>query len=87
MRGLRADPGEVSDERGEGEAVVGVDAELGVDEEENSLLDGVQSGNGSAVGTRYLHLHLGLHVHVDAKEDVLAAVRARGQGVDRTRIR
>lgn len=33
-------------EEGEGEGVVGVDGELGVDEEEDGVLDGVQAGDG-----------------------------------------
>ena len=67
--------------------MVGVDVDLGVDEDEKGLLDGVQAGNRPALGTRDLHLDLGLHVDVYAEEDVFAAVRDRGEAVDGTRIR
>lgn len=66
--------------------MVGVDVELGIDEGEHGLLDGVQAGGGPAVGPRGLHLHLGFYVDVDAEEDVLAAVRARGKSVGRTHL-
>lgn len=58
--------------------MVGVDAELGVDEEEEALLDGVQTGNGPPLPTRNPHRGLGFHVQVHTEDDVLAAVRPRG---------
>lgn len=64
----RTNPGDGLGEDGESEAVVRVHGELGMDEEEKGLLDGVEAGDGAALR----HLGLRLHVHVHAEEHVLA---------------
>ena len=60
-------------ERGEGEAVVGVDGELGVEEEQDGLLDRIQAREWAAMRPRDLHLRKRFRVNVHAKQNVLAA--------------
>lgn len=59
-------------ESGESEAVIGVDRELGVDEEKDGLPNGVQSGD-----TRGFHFNKRLGVHVHAKYYVFVVYSRR----------
>lgn len=52
--------------------MIGVDGELGIDEEEDCLLDGVESGDGSAIGGCTFHLRERFGVHIDAEEYIFA---------------
>ncbi|ONK75197.1 uncharacterized protein A4U43_C03F14370 [Asparagus officinalis] len=77
--GKGTDTSELVAERSKGKPMVEVDVELGIDEGEHDLLDVAQAGGWPAVWHMGLHLHLGFYVDVDAEEDVLAAVWARGR--------
>lgn len=57
--------------------MVGVDGELGVDEEKDSLLHGVQSGKRTTIWARGFHLHQGFRVRIYAKQYVLVAYTRR----------
>lgn len=57
---------------GKGEPVIGVYGELGIDEEENSLLDGVQSGAGSTTRSRRFHFDQAFRININAEEYVFA---------------
>lgn len=52
--------------------MIGVDGELGVDEEEDGLLDRIEPGDGPATGGCAFHLGERFGVHIDAEEYVLA---------------
>lgn len=58
---------------GEGESVLGIDGEFGVDEEDDCLLNGVHSGDGSAIGAGGFDLSGRFRVHIYAEENVLVA--------------
>lgn len=69
-------------ESSESETVIGIDGEFGVDEENDGLLDGVQAGEGSSVGTSgTFHLHQGLGIDVHAQEYVFVVNSRRLQTV------
>lgn len=68
-------------ESSKGEAVFGVNGELGVDEEKDGLFDGVQSGEGSTIWPRAFHFHQRFPVHVYAQQYVFVAYTHRFQSV------
>lgn len=63
--------------------MVGVDGELGVDEDKDGLLDGVKASEGSAIRAAHFHFHLGFRIYVYAEQNVLVAYSARSQAVPR----
>ncbi|WVZ20652.1 hypothetical protein V8G54_007974 [Vigna mungo] len=68
---VERNPGDGVGESGEGETVLGVDGELGIDEENDGLLDGVQSGWGSAVVSGGpFHLDEALRIYVQANQNI-----------------
>ena len=68
-------------ESGESETMFGIDGELGIDEEKDGLLDGVQSGEGPPIGSAELHLHQTFWIHVHAKQYVFVVDSRRFQTV------
>lgn len=75
----RTNPGDGLREDGQGEAVIGIHGVLGVDEEADGLLDGVEACDGAPLR----HLGLGLHVHVHAEKHIFTVVPGRRQGITR----
>ena len=52
----------------------GVDGEFGIDEENDGLFDGVQTGEGSAIGTGgTFHFDEALRIDVDADQNIFVA--------------
>lgn len=79
---VERNPGDGVGESGEGETVLGVDGEFGIDEENDGLLDGVQSGERSAVGSGGpFHLDEALRIYVHAYQNIFVRNSRRFQTV------